>query len=169
MPTALSAHRFFANRHEEIAWFGKTAKYYFDLDAVREPFDDATKAAYKRDKRLRPESVDKGKNPTKRVEDRPAERQLAGAGRASDAEAPRRDRAAGARAIVPRFDGARFFRRQRDHPRAWPLRKGGTASLRISTRRWPVISRRSWTRCRRTRRHSMFSWKSPTFKPHPGF
>jgi site-specific DNA-methyltransferase (adenine-specific) len=60
----MSAHRFFANRHEEIAWFGKTAKYYFDLDAVREPFDDATKAAYKRDKRLRPESVDKGKNPT---------------------------------------------------------------------------------------------------------
>jgi site-specific DNA-methyltransferase (adenine-specific) len=60
----MSAHRFFANRHEEIAWFGKTAKYYFDLDAVREPFDDETKAAYKKDKRLRPESVDKGKNPT---------------------------------------------------------------------------------------------------------
>jgi site-specific DNA-methyltransferase (adenine-specific) len=60
----MSAHRFFANRHEEIAWFGKTARYYFDLDAVREPFDDETKAAYKKDKRLRPESVDKGKNPT---------------------------------------------------------------------------------------------------------
>lgn len=60
----MSAHRFFANRHEEIAWFGKTAKYYFDLDAVREPYDDETKAAYKKDKRLRPESVDKGKNPT---------------------------------------------------------------------------------------------------------
>jgi site-specific DNA-methyltransferase (adenine-specific) len=60
----MSAHRFFANRHEEIAWFGKTAKYYFDLDAVREPFDDETKAAYKKDKRLRPESVDKGRNPT---------------------------------------------------------------------------------------------------------
>jgi len=60
----MSAHRFFANRHEEIAWFGKTAKYYFDLDAVREPFDEETKAAYKKDKRLRPESVDLGRNPT---------------------------------------------------------------------------------------------------------
>jgi site-specific DNA-methyltransferase (adenine-specific) len=60
----MSAHRFFANRHEEIAWFGKSAKYYFDLDAVRERFDEETKAVYKRDKRLRPESIDKGKNPT---------------------------------------------------------------------------------------------------------
>ncbi|MBZ5583760.1 MAG: site-specific DNA-methyltransferase [Acidobacteriia bacterium] len=59
-----SAHRFFANRHEEIAWFGKTARYYFDLDAVREPYDDKTKQAYRRDKRLRPESIEKGKNPT---------------------------------------------------------------------------------------------------------
>jgi len=63
-PNGMSAHRFFANRHEEIAWFGKTAKYYFDLDAVREPFDDATKAAYLKDKRLRPESIAKGRNPT---------------------------------------------------------------------------------------------------------
>ncbi len=60
----MSAHRFFANRHEEIAWFGKTAGYYFDLDAVREPYDDETKRAYRRDKRLRPESIEKGKNPT---------------------------------------------------------------------------------------------------------
>lgn len=60
----MSAHRFFANRHEEIAWFGKTNKYYFDLDAVREPFDEETKRLYLRDKRLRPESVEKGKNPT---------------------------------------------------------------------------------------------------------
>lgn len=63
-PNGMSAHRFFANRHEEIAWFAKTAKYFFDLDSVREPYDEATKAAYKRDKRLRPESVDKGRNPT---------------------------------------------------------------------------------------------------------
>jgi site-specific DNA-methyltransferase (adenine-specific) len=63
-PNGMSAQRFFANRHEEIAWFGKTAKYYFDLDAVREPYDAATKAAYKKDKRLRPESVEKGRNPT---------------------------------------------------------------------------------------------------------
>jgi site-specific DNA-methyltransferase (adenine-specific) len=60
----MSAHRFFANRHEEIAWFGKTEKYFFDLDAVRIPFDEETKIAYLKDKRLRPESVEKGKNPT---------------------------------------------------------------------------------------------------------
>jgi site-specific DNA-methyltransferase (adenine-specific) len=60
----MSAQRFFANRHEEIAWFAKTSKYYFDLDSVREPYDEVTKAAYKKDKRLRPESVDKGRNPT---------------------------------------------------------------------------------------------------------
>jgi site-specific DNA-methyltransferase (adenine-specific) len=63
-PNGMSAHRFFANRHEEIAWFAKTKKYHFDLDAVREPFDEATKAAYLRDKRLNPESVEKGRNPT---------------------------------------------------------------------------------------------------------
>jgi site-specific DNA-methyltransferase (adenine-specific) len=34
------------------------------LDAVREPFDDATKALYLRDKRLNPASIAKGKNPT---------------------------------------------------------------------------------------------------------
>lgn len=63
-PNGMSAHRFFANRHEEIAWFGKTAKYYFDLDAVRESYDEETKAAYLKDKRLKPESVEKGRNPT---------------------------------------------------------------------------------------------------------
>jgi len=63
-PNGMSAQRFFANRHEEIAWFGKTSRYYFDLDSVREPYDDATKAAYRKDKRLRPESVEKGRNPT---------------------------------------------------------------------------------------------------------
>lgn len=63
-PNGMSAHRFFANRHEEIAWFGKTSSYYFNLDAVREPYDEATKAIYMKDKRLRPESVEKGKNPT---------------------------------------------------------------------------------------------------------
>jgi site-specific DNA-methyltransferase (adenine-specific) len=41
----VSAQRFFASRHEEIVWFGKTKKYYFNLDAVREPYDVATKAA----------------------------------------------------------------------------------------------------------------------------
>jgi site-specific DNA-methyltransferase (adenine-specific) len=60
----MSAQRFFANRHEEIAWFGKTARYYFDLDAVREPFAEETKAAYRKDKRLRQESIEKGRNPT---------------------------------------------------------------------------------------------------------
>ena len=63
-PNGMSAQRFFANRHEEIAWFAKTKKYFFDLDAVREPYDDETKAAYMKDKRLNPESVEKGRNPT---------------------------------------------------------------------------------------------------------
>jgi site-specific DNA-methyltransferase (adenine-specific) len=63
-PNGMSAQRFFANRHEEIAWFAKTKKYYFDLDAVREPYDEATKAVYMKDKRLNPESVEKGRNPT---------------------------------------------------------------------------------------------------------
>jgi len=60
----MSAHRFFANRHEEAIWLSKTNKYFFDLDSVRVPFDEATKELYKRDKRLNPESVEKGKNPT---------------------------------------------------------------------------------------------------------
>lgn len=63
-PNGMSAQRFFANRHEEIAWFAKTKKYYFDLDSVREPYDEETKAAYMKDKRLNPESVEKGRNPT---------------------------------------------------------------------------------------------------------
>lgn len=63
-PNGMGAQRFFANRHEELVWFTKSTKYYFDLDSVREPYDEATKAAYKKDKRLRPESVDKGRNPT---------------------------------------------------------------------------------------------------------
>jgi site-specific DNA-methyltransferase (adenine-specific) len=63
-PNGMSAHRFFANRHEEIAWFGKTDKYFFDLDAVREPFDEETKKTYMKDKRLRAESIEKGRNPT---------------------------------------------------------------------------------------------------------
>lgn len=63
-PNGMSAQRFFANRHEEIAWFGKSKSYYFDLDAVREPYDEATRAIYKRDKRLREDTIDKGRNPT---------------------------------------------------------------------------------------------------------
>lgn len=60
----MSAHRFFANRHEEAIWLSKTKKYYFNLDDVRVPFDEETKELYKKDKRLNPESVEKGKNPT---------------------------------------------------------------------------------------------------------
>ena len=63
-PNGMGAQRFFANRHEEIVWFTKTPKYYFDLDSVREPFDEETKRLYKKDKRLRAESVEKGRNPT---------------------------------------------------------------------------------------------------------
>jgi site-specific DNA-methyltransferase (adenine-specific) len=60
----MSAHRFFANRHEEAIWLSKTKNYYFDLDSVRVPFDEETKELYKRDKRLNPASIEKGKNPT---------------------------------------------------------------------------------------------------------
>lgn len=63
-PNGMGAHRFFSNRHEELVWFTKTKKYFFDLDSVREPFDEKTKRAYRRDKRLRPESIEKGRNPT---------------------------------------------------------------------------------------------------------
>jgi len=60
----MSAHRFFANRHEEAIWLSKTKKYYFDLDAVKVPYDNEAKKAALRDKRLNSESVEKGKNPT---------------------------------------------------------------------------------------------------------
>ncbi len=63
-PNGMSAQRFFANRHEEIAWFAKTSKYYFDLDAVRTKLDQKTLDLYKRDKRLNPENLEKGINPT---------------------------------------------------------------------------------------------------------
>ena len=63
-PSGMSAKRFFANRHEEIVWFAKTKKYFFDLDSVREPYDEETKMVYLKDKRLNPDSVEKGRNPT---------------------------------------------------------------------------------------------------------
>ena len=63
-PNGMGAQRFFANRHEEIAWFASTPKYYFDLDAVRTKLDAKTLEAYKRDKRLIAENLDKGINPT---------------------------------------------------------------------------------------------------------
>ena len=63
-PNGMGAQRFFANRHEEIAWFGSTPKYYFDLDAVRTKLDAKTLETYKRDKRLIAENLDKGINPT---------------------------------------------------------------------------------------------------------
>lgn len=60
----MSAHRFFANRHEEAIWLSKTNKYYFNLDAVRIPYDEESKKAALKDKRLIPENIEKGKNPT---------------------------------------------------------------------------------------------------------
>lgn len=52
-PNGMSAKQFFANRHEE-----------FDLDSVREPYDEETKKIYRKDKRLNPETLEKGRNPT---------------------------------------------------------------------------------------------------------
>ena len=60
----MSAHRFFASRHEEIAWYVKTRRYTFNLDAVRIPYPPEVEREYLRDRRLNPESVRKGKNPT---------------------------------------------------------------------------------------------------------
>lgn len=60
----MSAYRFFANRHEEAIWLSKTKNYFFDLDAVRIPYDAKSKQAALKDKRLIPENIEKGKNPT---------------------------------------------------------------------------------------------------------
>jgi DNA modification methylase len=114
-PNGMSAQRFFANRHEEIAWFAKTKKYYFDLDSVREPYDEETKAAYMKDKRLNPESVAKGSQPDERMEDGSLERQLARTGRPPDPETRTGDRAPCSRPLLPRVDGTGLLRRQRGH------------------------------------------------------
>lgn len=60
----MSAHRFFANRHEEAVWLTKTKQYYFNLDAVRAPYSEEAKKSALKDKRLIPENIEKGKNPT---------------------------------------------------------------------------------------------------------
>lgn len=60
----MSAHRYFANRHEEAIWLAKTDDYYFDLDAVRVPYSDEDLKLALKDKRLNPENTVKGKNPT---------------------------------------------------------------------------------------------------------
>ena len=60
----MSAHRFFANRHEEAIWLTKTNNYYFDLDSVRVPYSPEDLALALKDKRLNPENTMKGKNPT---------------------------------------------------------------------------------------------------------
>lgn len=60
----MSAHRYFANRHEEIILLTKTDHYYFDLDAVRIPYTEEQLALALKDKRLNPENTRKGKNPT---------------------------------------------------------------------------------------------------------
>ena len=60
----MSAHRYFANRHEEAIWLAKTNDYYFDLDSVREPYSKKALEAALKDKRLNPDNTKKGKNPT---------------------------------------------------------------------------------------------------------
>ena len=60
----MSAHRFFANRHEEAVWLTKTKKYYFDLDSVRTQYTPEQKKLALKDKRLIPKNIEKGKNPT---------------------------------------------------------------------------------------------------------
>lgn len=60
----MSAHRYFANRHEEAIWLAKSNDYYFDLDAVRAPYSEEDLLLALKDKRLNPENTRKGKNPT---------------------------------------------------------------------------------------------------------
>lgn len=60
----MSAHRYFANRHEEVIWLAKSNDYYFDLDAVRVPYSEEDLKLALKDKRLNPENTVKGKNPT---------------------------------------------------------------------------------------------------------
>lgn len=60
----MSAHRYFANRHEEVIWLAKTNNYYFDLDSVRVPYSEEDLKLALKDKRLNPENTKKGKNPT---------------------------------------------------------------------------------------------------------
>jgi len=60
----MSAHRYFANRHEEVIWLAKTDAYYLDLDSVRVPYTEEQLALALKDKRLNPENTRKGKNPT---------------------------------------------------------------------------------------------------------
>lgn len=60
----MSAHRYFANRHEEAIWLVKTDKYYFDLDSVRVKYSPEELEKALKDSRLIPENVKKGKNPT---------------------------------------------------------------------------------------------------------
>ncbi len=60
----MSAHRYFANRHEEAIWLVKTNDYYFDLDLVRVPYSEEDLKLALKDKRLNPENTMKGKNPT---------------------------------------------------------------------------------------------------------
>lgn len=60
----MSAHRYFANRHEEVIWLVKTNNYYFDLDSVKAPYTEEQLKLALKDKRLNPENTRKGKNPT---------------------------------------------------------------------------------------------------------
>ncbi len=60
----MSAHRYFANRHEEVIWLAKSNDYYFDLDSVRVPYSEEDLKLALKDKRLNPENTIKGKNPT---------------------------------------------------------------------------------------------------------
>ncbi len=60
----MSAHRYFANRHEEAIWLAKSNDYYFDLDSVRVPYSEEDLKVALKDKRLNPENTQKGKNPT---------------------------------------------------------------------------------------------------------
>lgn len=74
----MSAHRYFANRHEEVIWLAKTDKYYFDLDSVRVKYNEKELQLALKDKRLIPGKCEEREKSNKRMGDRKTEWKLFG-------------------------------------------------------------------------------------------
>lgn len=63
VPSMGGSTRSFTSVHDTIGFFAKTKKYYFDLDSVRIPYDDATKKARSRSIFLGAKWLEVGYNP----------------------------------------------------------------------------------------------------------
>ena len=86
-PNGMGAQRFFANRHEEIAWFARTPKYYFDLDAVRQPLDPHTLEDLQARQAAQRREPGQGHQSDQCLENPASQRQFERTGRPSDPEA----------------------------------------------------------------------------------